>query len=176
MVFYNFGPVGGNFVDKIVASKVYEGQIIPRIKYMDDNICIAASDQGLIYYEGKEIPEETAVAQEQGQIRSVFFGSGYAGTVVEGAGKDSAKYEVHLYDASGDLILSQETNLPYGRVKMSGSDLILFNENECEIYNRQGVLRYTGSFDGTIADIYKGSGLRKYILVFSDRTDEIKLK
>ena len=176
VVFYNFGPVGGNFVDKIVASKVYEDQIIPRIKYMNDNICVAVSDQGLIYYEGKEIPEETTVALEQGEIRSVFFGSNYIGTVMEGAGKDSAKYEVHLYDTSGNLILNQETNLSYGRVKMSGSDLILFNENTCEIYSRQGVLRYTGSFDGTIADIYKGSGYRKYILVFSDRTDEIKLK
>ena len=59
---------------------------------------------------------------------------------------------------------------------MSGKNLILFNENECEIYSDQGVLRYAGSFDGAIADIYKGSGLRKYILVFSDRTEEVKLK
>lgn len=34
VVFYNFGPVGGNFVDKIVASKVYEDTVIPRIKYL----------------------------------------------------------------------------------------------------------------------------------------------
>ena len=59
---------------------------------------------------------------------------------------------------------------------MSVKNLILFNENECEIYSDQGVLRYTGSFDGAIADIYKGSGLRKYIFVFSDRTEEVKLK
>ena len=83
---------------------------------------------------------------------------------------------MHLYDTSGNLVLNQGTNLAYSQVKMSGGDLILFNESECEIYSRQGILRYTGNFSGTIADIYKGSGLRKYILVFSDRTEEIKLK
>ena len=178
MVFYNFGPVGGNFVDKIVASKVYEGQIIPRIKYMDDNICIAASDQGLIYYEGKEIPEETAVVEEPREIQSIFFGTSYVGVVTEGDGngEESSRYEVHLYDTSGNQVLSQGTNLAYNQIKMSGKNLILFNENECEIYSDQGVLRYTGSFDGAIADIYKGSGLRKYIFVFSDRTEEVKLK
>ena len=32
IVFYNFGPVGGNFVDKIVSSKIYEDTLIPKIK------------------------------------------------------------------------------------------------------------------------------------------------
>lgn len=176
ITFYNFGSVGGNFVDKIVASKVYEDQIIPRVKYMGDTICAAVSDKGIIFYEGKEIPEEKAAVEENEEIRSIFAGTDIVGTVVEGTEKDGARYEVHLYDTSGNLILNQGTNLAYGQAKMSGSDLILFNESECEIYSRQGILRYAGNFDGTIADIYKGSGLRKYIFVFSDRTDEIKLK
>jgi len=176
IVFYNFGPVGGNFVDKIVSSKVYEDTIIPRIKYLDNSTCVAVSDQGLIYYEGKEIPEETAVVPESEEIRSIFFGTENVGLVVEGTGKESARYEVHLYDAAGNLVLNQETDLAFNQAKMSGGNLILFNENECEIYGRQGVLRYAGTFDGTLADIYNSSGIRKYILVFSDRTDEIKLK
>ena len=176
IVFYNFGSVGGNFVDKIVASKVYEDQLIPRIEYMGDSICAAVSDRGIIYYEGKEIPEEKAVVEEAAEIRSVFTGTEHVGIVVEGAEKEGARYEVHLYDTSGNLVLNQGTNLAYSQVKMSGGDLILFNESECEIYSRQGILRYTGNVSGTIADIYKGSGLRKYILVFSDRTEEIKLK
>lgn len=176
IVFYNFGPVGGNFVDKIVSSKVYEDTVIPRIKYLGNSICAAVSDKGIIYYEGREIPEETATVAENEEIRSVFFGSENVGLVVEGVGKESARYEVHLYDTEGNLVLNQETNLAFNQVKLSGGSLILFNENECEIYSRQGALRYAGSFDGTVADIYNSSGVRKYILVFSDRTEEIKLK
>ena len=176
IVFYNFGPIGGNFVDKIVASKVYEDTIIPRIKYLGDNTCVAVSDQSIIYYEGKEIPEEKAIAEIETEIRSLFFGEKTVGIVVEGAGEDSQKYEVRLFDTNGNQTLTQGTNLTYSQIKMSGENLILYSDNECEIYSKQGILRYTGTFDGTLANIYKGSGLRRYILVFSDRTEEIKLK
>ncbi|MCI9305150.1 MAG: hypothetical protein HFI28_01535 [Lachnospiraceae bacterium] len=178
IVFYNFGSVGGNFVDKIVASKIYENTVIPRIEYMGDSICAAVSDQGVIFYEGKEIPEETAVTEVTEEIQSVFFGANKVGLVLEGTGEgeENTRYEVRLYDASGGMVWNKGTNLAYSQIKMSGKDMILFNENECEIYNEKGVLRYAGSFDGSIADIYKGSGLRNYIFVFSDRTEEVKLK
>lgn len=180
IVFYNFGPVGGNFVDKIVASKIYEDTLIPKIKYLGDSICAAVSDRGIIYYEGKEIPEEIVTVEEAKEIQSIFFGSDTVGLVTEGTeeaeGEEGARYSVCLYNASGNQVLNQGTNLSYNQAKISGGDLILFNENECEIYSEQGVLRYAGSFDGTIMDIYKSSGLRKYIFVFSDRTEEVKLK
>lgn len=180
IVFYNFGPVGGNFVDKIVASKIYEDTLIPRIKYLGDSICAAVSDRGIIYYEGKEIPEEIVTVEEAKEIQSIFFGSDTVGLVTEGTeeaeGEEGTRYSVYLYNTSGNQVLNQGTNLSYNQAKISGGDLILFNENECEIYSEQGVLRYAGSFDGAIMDIYKSSGLRKYIFVFSDRTEEIKLK
>ena len=176
LVFYNFGNVGGNFVDKIVASAVYENLIIPRVQYLGDSICAAVSEQGVIFYEGKEIPEEKAAAEEEGEIRSVFFGERSVGLVVDGTGEDSARYEAHVYNAEGNRILTRSTNLAYNNIKLSGGDLILYNENECEIYTERGTLRYTGTFDGAVADIYKGSGFRRYIIVFSDRTEEIKLK
>ena len=180
IVFYNFGPVGGNFVDKIVASKIYEDTLIPKIKYLGDSICAAVSDRGIIYYEGKEIPEEIVTVEEVKEIQSIFFGSDTVGLVTEGReeaeGEEGARYSVCLYNALGNQVLNQGTNLSYNQAKISGGDLILFNENECEIYSEQGVLRYAGSFDGTIMDIYKSSGLRKYIFVFSERTEEVKLK
>ena len=58
LVFYNFGDVGGNFVDKIVSSKVYENQIIPRIQYLGDSICAAVSEQGILFY---EVPESAYI-------------------------------------------------------------------------------------------------------------------
>lgn len=176
MVFYNFGAVGGNFVDKIVASKIYEGSVIPRVQYLGDSICVAVSDQGLLYFEGKEIPEEKTVVPEEKEIRSVFFGEKTVGVVVDGAREEAGRYEVHLYNTSGELTVKVGSDLAYSRVKMSGEDLILFSEEECEIYNPKGALRYAGVFDGALADMYKGKGLRSYVLVFSDRTEEIKLR
>src|SRR5699024_6556761 len=39
VVFYNFGSVGANFVDKIVSSTVYEDTIIPRVEYLSSSVC-----------------------------------------------------------------------------------------------------------------------------------------
>lgn len=176
MVFYNFGTVGGNFVDKIVSSKLYENTIIPRVQYLDDSLCAAISDEGLLFYEGKEIPEEKASVQIEEKVRSVFFGEKRVGIVVDGTGEESKRYEVRLYGPDGNQTFSQGTDLPYTCVKLSGDSLILYGEMACEIYSNRGVLKYEGSFEGAISDIFRGASFRKYVVVFSDRTEEIKLK
>lgn len=182
VVFYNFGSVGSNFVDKIVSSKVYTDTVIPRIRYIGKSVCVAISDQGLIYYEGAEIPEEKSTVTVDSEIESVFWGDGRVGIVTEGDDttaeneEETGRYRVNLYDTSGKQILAQKTDLEYSQVKLSGKYLILYNENECEIYSEQGVLKYKGSFDSVIADLYKGNTRNKFVLVFSDRTETIRLK
>ena len=276
IVFYNFGSVGANFVDKIVSSVVYEDMIIPRVEYLSSSVCAAVSEQGIIYYEGAEIPEETASVAVNAEILSVFFGTDRVGIITEESqnpeemeeetaavsenaedtGNDSAgedaeetgsaenaesgedaesgdaeagtedpgssgdeaaaedtaaaeeentetgkstentenaektentersrqteeeegRYQVNVYDTSGRLTLSLRTDLKYTQAKFSGNMLILYGDTECEIYSGQGVLKYAGAFDTAIADLYKTSGFQRYVVVFSDRTDTIKLK
>ena len=182
VVFYNFGSVGSNFVDKIVSSKVYTDTVIPRIRYIGKSICAAISDQEIIYYEGAEIPEEKNTVILDAEIESVFWGDSRVGIVSLGDDttaeneEEAGRYRVNLYDTSGKQILSRKTDLEYSQVKLSGKYLILYNENECEIYNEKGILKYKGSFDSVIADLYKGNGHNKFGLVFSDRTETIRLQ
>ena len=182
VVFYNFGSVGSNFVDKIVSSKVYADTVIPRVKYIGKSTCAAISDQSIIYYEGAEIPEEKNTVTVDSKIESIFWGDGRIGIVtlgddtIEEAEEETGRYQVDLYDASGRQILFRKTDLEYSQVKLSGKYLILYNENECEIYSEKGVLKYKGSFDSVIADLYKGNGRNKFVLVFSDRTETIRLR
>lgn len=194
VVFYNFGSVGANFVDKIVSSTVYEDTIIPRVEYLSSSVCAAVSDQGIIFYEGAEIPEEGAALTLDAEILSVFFGTDRVGIITEEAqaadeaaeetGKKTGKkteeeagrYQVNVYDTAGRTVLSLRTDLKYTQAKISEDMLILYNDTECEIYSAQGVLKYAGTFDTAIGDLYKAAGFRKYVVVFSDRTDIIKLK
>ena len=190
VVFYNFGSVGANFVDKIVSSTVYEDTIIPRVEYLSSSVCAAVSDQGIIFYEGAEIPEEGAALTLDAEILSVFFGTDRVGIITEEAqaadeaaeetGKkteeEAGRYQVNVYDTAGRTVLSLRTDLKYTQAKISEDMLILYNDTECEIYSAQGVLKYAGTFDTAIGDLYKAAGFRKYVVVFSDRTDIIKLK
>lgn len=256
IVFYNFGSVGANFVDKIVSSKVYADTLIPRVEYLSSSLCAAVSDQGIIYYEGDEIPEETISVEINAEILSVFFGTDRVGIITEetqnpeetdseeagqqadteqseetaseepgetdaqdAASSDEAaedagetavgdsedtenpasdepaetktaenssqkeeteeetgRYQVNIYDTKGRVLFSERTDLLYTQAKLSKNTLILYNDTECEIYSERGVLKYAGTFDTAISDIYKDSGFRRYVVVFSDRTDTIKLK
>ena len=194
VVFYNFGSVGANFVDKIVSSTVYEDTIIPRVEYLSSSVCAAVSDQGIIFYEGAEIPEEGAALTLDAEILSVFFGTDRVGIITEEAqaadeaaeetGKKTGKkteeeagrYQVNVYDTAGRTVLSLRTDLKYTQAKISEDMLILYNDTECEIYSAQGVLKYAGTFDTAIGDLYKAAGFRKYVVGFADRTDIIKLK
>ena len=72
--------------------------------------------------------------------------------------------------------MTKKTDLEYRQVKLYGKHLILYNENECEIYSEKGILEYKGTFDSVIADLYKASGRNKFVLVFSDRTETIRLQ
>lgn len=182
VVFYNFGSVGSNFVDKIVSSKVYADKVIPRVKYLSNSVCAAVAGDELIYYEGAEIPEEKKTEEISSEIRSIFFGEGTVGIVTLGsdvtaeAEEEQGKYQVTLYDASGRETLSQKTDLEYTQIKMSGKYLILYDETGCEIYSGQGVLKYAGDFDSVIYTINKSSGYNRFTVVFSDRTETIRLK
>lgn len=219
VVFYNFGSVGSNFVDKIVSSKVYEDTIIPRVKYLGNSACAAVSDQGIFYYEGAEIPEEKAAVPVEQEIYSIFFGENKVGVVTDSAEEakqevepetdtqkaenaqedaektpektdekkkekkkeqnmeqDKGKYHIRVFDTNGKQILSKRTDMDYEQIRFSGKSLLLYDETQCEIYNEQGVLKYTGSFEDSIAYVYKGAGICKYRVVFSDRTDTIRLQ
>ena len=146
------------------------------MKYLGSSQCVAISGEGIIYYEGAEIPEEQHTVTVEKEIRSIFFGENRVGLILEGEGGDAGRYQLRLYDMKGNLVLSETSDLDYRQAKLSGKYLILYGANECEIYSDRGVLKYTGSFDSEIADIYKTKGLERYVLVFSDRTEEIKLQ
>ena len=189
IVFYNFSSVGANFVDKIVSSQIYAETLIPRVKYLGSSVCAAVSDQGIIFYEGAEIPEETVNANVEEDILSVFFGTDKVGIITEGssgtegetadtdgASEAAGRYQISIYDTNGKLTLTEWTDLKYTQAKFSQNMLILYNDTECEIYSAQGVLKYAGTFDTAISDICKGAGWGRYIVVFSDRTDTIRLK
>ena len=316
VVFYNFGSVGSNYVDKIVSSKVYSGEIIPRIEYMTNSLCVAVSDQQIIYFEGDEIPEETATVQINTEILSVFFSENRVGIVVDGedaamldsegeentvivteddddqdeeddeAGsdegvtededaseepaeeteedseestedtdedseepaeeteeedaestaqiweesvrltvltqeasdetesgseedddaendaengddsgeetetesesggnivsysdiEDAAKYEIWVFDSNGRQVRTIETDLDYSTVKFSGKSLLIYNDDECEIYSLGGVLKFSGSFDSTVNCIYKITGMQRYVIVYAESMDTVRLQ
>lgn len=173
IVFYNLGSVGANFMDKIVASKLHEDLLVPRVEYLDENTCVAVGENGFYLYEGAEIPEEVRAEVLNGEIESVAFGAGRFALVYRQ--EQEEPYLLRLFDQSGENVLDQPLNLRYTRIQLTDGEIIINNDSDCVIYSKTGILRYEGKFTETLGEFYSLKG-RKYIVIYPRKTDLIRLQ
>ncbi len=172
IVFYNLGAVGANFVDKIVASRLYEGMLVPRVQYLTADACVAIGENGFSIFEGAEIPEETKQGELEGEIQSICFGGTRFGLVYKQ--EEGPAYMLRIFDRKGDAVLELPFDLNYSQIKLSEDCLIIYNDNECAIYSMKGVLRYEGTFADSLVNLFHLKRQR-YVVIHPQRTDQMKL-
>ena len=110
LAFYNFGSVGENASDHLVASKVMKGEVVPSVHYMDNSRCYAVGTGGILLYEGTQIPEEVRSIPVEQQISSVFYSDEFLGIVLEG---DEKAHRLQVYDRKGIYSLGWSFDLDY---------------------------------------------------------------
>ena len=101
VTFYNFGSVGEEKVDHIVASFSYDDAVIPELAYVGSDQVIAFSDQGVYTFTGGNTPKEGPKKQVEDEIKAVFYDDSYF-ALVFAAGKDEAKRKVVVYNMKCD--------------------------------------------------------------------------
>ena len=172
IVFYNLGSVGANFMDKIVASRLHEDLLVPRVEYVDEDTCVAIGENGFYLYEGAEIPEESKAEILDGTIESVAFGAGRFALVYR---QEEQPYLLRLYDQAGQNVLDQSFDLRYTQIQLTDKEIIINNDSDCLIYSKSGILRYEGSFTEALGEFYSLNRSR-YVVIHPRRTDVIRLK
>lgn len=173
LAFYNFTSVGENKEDHLVASKIISGMVMPEVAYMDSTHCFALGGGELLVYEGSQIPELTAEVVLEKEVLSVFHSEKYIGLVLEGEEED---YMLQVYDVQGHVQFETEFSLDYHTLKFSGNHILIYNDSECMMINGSGKIFYSGTFDDPVVNLYNQSGNRRYIVMYTTRTDQIRLK
>lgn len=173
VAFYNFGDVGQNEDDRIVSGYKYEGVVVPQIQYLDNNRSVALKDNGFTLYQGSQIPKETKTVEIDKEIVSTFYDNDMIGLVFKNDSKDK-QYTMEVYTTDGNLKFTQDFNIPYTTIKMSGGNILMYNSSQMCVMNSRGVQKYLGSVDGTIKDFFK-IGWNRYLLVLDSGVDVIKL-
>lgn len=172
VAFYNFGDVGQNEDDRIVSGYTYEGVVIPEIRYLDSDRSAALRDDGFTLYHGKQIPKESATEKVDKEIVSTFCDENTIGMVFKNGEKDK-KYTMRVYSSDGDLRFEKSFNIPYTTIKMSGGNILLYNDSQICVMNSRGVEKYNGSVDGSINNFIK-IGWNRYLLVLDSGVNVIK--
>lgn len=174
VAFYNFGTVGQNQKDNLVAETDYRDQIVPEIEYLDENTCVAFGENGFSVFKGSQIPVEDVRVEVEQSIVSTFHDTEYIGLVLQNRDPDY-EYLICVYNKKGHEVLRQETDFHYQTIELNGGQVVLATKDEFCVYSMQGVEKYRGALELPASD-FLGFGRNKFIYVSEDRFRIIQLK
>lgn len=173
VVFYHFGEAGADKTDHQVAQCEYAGAIIPATAFIDEDTSILISDHSLIRYEGLDEPKEAAQIELDKEIKSVAYNEKYIAFVLRNS--ENSGYELRVYRASGQEVTSTQFEGEYTNIKLEDDQIILYAGNTCAIFNMRGICKFQGTLENNIVNIFKVSGLNKYMVISAGGFMEMKL-
>lgn len=172
LVFYNFGQAGQGQVDNVVAEFTYEDTVVPDLVYFQEDTCVAFRDDGFSVFQGVDTPEESQNTKINSQIISLFYNEEHFGIVTEGEKKS---YLMSLYSPEGKEQCSQEFDMEYQNISVSGDRVFLINSTQVEIYDLRGKLKFQGNvLEGSVRHLFQMSKNR-YFLISDEGIKMIRL-
>ncbi len=169
---YNFDSVGENYVDQLVFAKNYTEYMIPEVHYFDNSNFVAVGDGILAFYQGKQIPEVVNEVTIENEIKSVFYGENIVGLVFETMeGK-----MLTLYDAKGNLVTQIPFTMDYDNIRIADNRVLIYNDTEMGLYSYGGKECFRHTFETSMVDIFTTKSRSRYLFIYTNETQLIKLQ
>lgn len=169
---YNFDNVGENYIDQLVFAKDYTEYMVPEIHYFNESVLAAVGDGILAFYQGTQIPELVQEVTFEEEIKSVFYGEDNVGLVF-----DTAEGKVlKLYDTKGNLISEITFDLDYDNIRIADNRILIYNDTEMGLYSYSGKECFRYTFETSMVDIFTTKSRSKYLLIYTNETQLIKLQ
>lgn len=180
---YNFGEVGQNTTDRLVGGFNNLGDtIVPKIEFLNNDLICAFGDNQFIFYSMKEKPSEKGVISGfENEIQSIFYNSKLVGIIEKNSGteenkEEHAQYRMRIFDSNGTERFSRTLDFSYNQVYATENEIIIVGNSECQIYDFYGKLKFSYCFPREVRNIIPTGADRKYIVVYDDSTEIIKLQ
>lgn len=175
VAFYNFGTVGQNEVDNLVSGFNYSETIVPYVEFMNEKTSFSVSDKEMVIYKGDQKPESIFETIFDEEVKSVFNNDKYIGLVFDGK-EGEQKHRLDIYNTEGELVLSLPFDMDYSDIVFNKDIIVIHNASDCEMYNIDGLKKFTGSFKESAITMIPTKSKTKYLLVTRDGMKEIQLK
>lgn len=175
IVFYNFGNVGQNEVDKIVGTYLYENTIIPQLEYMEDDTLVAIADDGVLLFAGSQRPVLSGQVDVNTKIQSVFTNKKQVGLVF--ADEQGAGYSYTVLDTKGNILSSGSFNIEYENCEfLESGDICIYNEENVIIYTIGGTRRLEYQFYAPVYKVFSESSPIRYSFLLEEELRSCRLK
>ncbi len=175
VAYYNFGAVGQNEVDNLVSGYNYSGTVVPLVSFINPDTSFVLGDNSFSIFKGSEKPESVFEKDIDKEVLSVFSSDTMIVLVFED--EDGVnKFIAEVYDDKGNLITTQGFDMDYNNISLYKDLLVIYNSEACQIYNTSGLKKYDGSFNDSVIMMLPEDSRSKYLVVYPDAMEEIKLK
>lgn len=176
VAFYNFGAVGQNEINNLVSAFNFEDEAVSCVNFINEETAFAIGNKSFAIYKGSQKPGEVYSTQFAEKIESVFYSNEYIGLVYKNVGNEGQPYRIDVYNTSGGEVASQEFDLDYTDILLNKDLIIIYNANECVIYNTSGSKKFEGYFKNSVITISSDKKKDRYLFVSGTKTDEIKFQ
>lgn len=175
VAFYNFGEVGQNQTDNYVSGYDYLDVVVGYTRFLDEKTLFAVSDDRIMFFEGAQIPVHIGEHLFGEDVQKLYYGKENVGLVFNSTDGNS-RYRLDIYNKAGQLSQSIGFDMEYTDIVFAEDQVIIYNESECQVYNMNGVEKYSGYFEKAVYALIPTSSAYRYILVTADSIDTIELK
>ena len=175
VAYYNFGAVGQNEVDNLVSGYNYSGTVVSYVSFINSDTSFALGDNKFSIFKGREKPESIFEKDIDKEILSVFHNDSMIALVYEDEIGEH-KFIAEVYDEEGNIVTAQGFDMDYSSISLYRDLLIIYNSEACQIYNTSGLKKFDGTFSSSALAVMPGSTKSRYLVVYGDSMEEIKLK
>lgn len=173
--FYNFSAVGQNYTDNLVSGYGYSGAVVPLIHFMGNDTVFAVADNRFMFFKGKQKPESLSDILISEEIQSVFYDDKHVGLVFYNTAADTT-YRVEIYDTNAKKVSEIAFNMEYNDILFDQSGVIIYNENECIMYDWDNRLKYQGAFKDQVTCFIPGGNIARHTLITDDTIQLVELQ
>ncbi len=170
--YYNFDGEKDSIQDYEVTADDYGNMAAASAFFMNPKTSVVVGDDRLLFYTGEGKPQLTETVLLNKRIKSVFHSNRYVGLVLKNERK--AGYELCLFNTSGKKVLSEEFTGDFSNVKISGSQILMYDGKKCSVFTRTGIHKYDGELNGSILEIFPVLGVNKYIVMNANGMEVIR--
>ncbi len=145
LTFYNFGEVGQNYANNLTAVFKYE-DVIPEIRFMDnDTVCVFKKD-GMDLYTVPELPELVAELPSEEPILRVCNDDKHLAVMTDNAKNGSVARAV-VYDKKAQVVFDRTIMEMFDDILLSGEDIVFYNKDACLVMGLNGQLKFNSPLE-----------------------------
>lgn len=170
--YYNFDGEKDSKQDYEVTADDYADMAAAEAFFMNGKTSAVIGDDRILFYKGENKPALSKTVTLNKKIKSVFHNNRYVGLVLKNEG--SSGYELCLFNTSGKKVLSEEFTGDYANVKISGSQVFMYDGKKCSVFTRAGIHRFEGELDNNILEIFPVVGVNKYIVMNANGMEVVR--